>query len=115
MRPNLLWKDTVFSVAVNPVAILLRKTNAEILKSEAAREMVRLCFYEALAVLQPAIAGSEKLQQLENEFWSFLKQSKARKPTKPNALLSRVLKEAKRQNIKIPVLETTSVLVKAYE
>ena len=110
----MLWKETLFSVAVDPVSILLRKTNAEILKSEAAREMVHLCFHEALVVLRPEIAGSEKSQQLENEFWSFLKQSKVRKPA-TLALLSRVLKEAKRQNIKIPVLEITSVLVKAYE
>ena len=112
---GLLWKRTVFSAAVGPVAVLLGKSKTKLLASEAAREIARLCFYEILAVLRAKAGITVEAEQLEKEFLDFLKNTAFREPTKASVSLGPILKDAKRLKIQTPVLEKIHAMTKAYE
>ena len=115
MLKDLLWKKLVFQAASGCVSALLKKSNTEILASEAAKEMARLCFREALAVLEAKTGIHAESERLESEFLEFLKNSGSEEPAKIGVQLARILKDAKRFKIQTPVLEKIHALARAYE
>ncbi|MBI4369162.1 MAG: hypothetical protein HY547_02915 [Elusimicrobia bacterium] len=125
-REDLLWTKSACIVACDLVGLLLKKNYSELLKSEPAREMVRLTFAEILNVMR-AQGRAWAIDQPEPEtfLWKYLERGEEAPPLLLSDMLRKkqsemvyliepILKAARRVKVKAPLLGMLYSMARAY-
>ncbi|MBI2071109.1 MAG: 2-dehydropantoate 2-reductase [Elusimicrobia bacterium] len=123
---DLLWSKSAYLAALGPLSALLRKTNGEIVSSEAVRDLAQSVFEEALAVLKAsgrrAVFFAEALnggfpallEKTKGNRSSMLQDAAAGRRTELDFIVKPFLDAGRKTGVPCPLLNQLYMLTKTY-